>query len=125
MTAGPARPLEIRNLHKSYGALEGAQGRQHTPPKAGHVVSMIRLLGSGKSTLLRCANLLGQTSRANVIFCRRAGDLEWAMAPTATTGDRKTDNPQYPHESSNGVPAVQPSGRTMNHSRETVMEAAR
>ncbi|ROT96112.1 ABC transporter ATP-binding protein [Histidinibacterium lentulum] len=60
--------LEIRNLHKSYGALEVLKGVNITAP-AGHVVSMIGSSGSGKSTLLRCANLLEDSQQGDVIFC--------------------------------------------------------
>jgi len=60
--------LEIRNLHKSYGALEVLKGVNIAAP-AGHVVSMIGSSGSGKSTLLRCANLLEDSQQGDVIFC--------------------------------------------------------
>ncbi|SLN47759.1 ABC transporter ATP-binding protein [Roseisalinus antarcticus] len=60
--------IEIRNLHKSYGALEVLKGVDITAP-AGHVVSMIGSSGSGKSTLLRCANLLEDSQQGDVIFC--------------------------------------------------------
>jgi len=60
--------LEIRDLHKSYGALEVLKGVDVTAP-AGHVVSLIGSSGSGKSTLLRCANLLEDSQQGDVVFC--------------------------------------------------------
>ena len=59
--------IEIRNLHKSYGALEVLKGVDIAAP-AGHVVSLIGSSGSGKSTLLRCANLLEDSQEGEVIF---------------------------------------------------------
>ena len=60
--------LEIRDLHKSYGALEVLKGVDVTAP-AGHVVSLIGSSGSGKSTLLRCANLLEDSQQGEIRFC--------------------------------------------------------
>ena len=59
--------LEIRDLHKSYGALEVLKGVDITAP-AGHVVSLIGSSGSGKSTLLRCANLLEDSQQGEILF---------------------------------------------------------
>ncbi len=60
--------IEIRNLHKAYGALEVIKGVDIAAP-AGHVVSLIGSSGSGKSTLLRCANLLEDSQHGDVMFC--------------------------------------------------------
>ncbi len=60
--------IEIRDLHKSYGALEVLKGVDVVAP-AGHVVSLIGSSGSGKSTLLRCANLLEDSQQGDVVFC--------------------------------------------------------
>ena len=73
MTAPTSTPdttpvIEIRDLHKSYGALEVLKGVDVTAP-AGHVVSLIGSSGSGKSTLLRCANLLEDSQQGDVLFC--------------------------------------------------------
>ncbi|MDG1118178.1 MAG: amino acid ABC transporter ATP-binding protein [Flavimaricola sp.] len=65
-TATPV--IEIRDLHKSYGSLEVLKGVDISAP-AGHVVSLIGSSGSGKSTLLRCANLLEDSERGDVLFC--------------------------------------------------------
>ena len=59
--------IEIRNLHKAYGALEVLKGVSITAPK-GHVISLIGSSGSGKSTLLRCCNLLEDSQQGEVVF---------------------------------------------------------
>lgn len=59
--------IEIRNLHKAYGALEVLKGVDITA-QAGHVVSLIGSSGSGKSTLLRCANLLEDSQDGDILF---------------------------------------------------------
>lgn len=59
--------IEIRNLHKAYGALEVLKGVSMTAPK-GHVISLIGSSGSGKSTLLRCCNLLEDSQQGELIF---------------------------------------------------------
>ncbi|MEE4120790.1 MAG: amino acid ABC transporter ATP-binding protein [Paracoccaceae bacterium] len=59
--------IEIRGLHKAYGALEVLKGVDMTAPR-GHVVSLIGSSGSGKSTLLRCANLLEDSQQGELLF---------------------------------------------------------
>ncbi len=59
--------IEIRDLHKSYGELEVLKGVDITAHK-GDVVSLIGSSGSGKSTLLRCANLLEDSQRGEILF---------------------------------------------------------
>ncbi|NND42708.1 MAG: ATP-binding cassette domain-containing protein [Silicimonas sp.] len=59
--------IEIRDLHKAYGALEVLKGVSLAAPK-GHVLSLIGSSGSGKSTLLRCANLLENSQQGDIIF---------------------------------------------------------
>ena len=59
--------IEIRNLHKAYGALEVLKGVDLVAPR-GHVVSLIGSSGSGKSTLLRCANLLEDSQQGDIRF---------------------------------------------------------
>ncbi|WP_424941893.1 ABC transporter ATP-binding protein [Aliiroseovarius crassostreae] len=59
--------IEIRDLHKSYGALEVLKGVDLVAPR-GHVVSLIGSSGSGKSTLLRCANLLEESQQGEIRF---------------------------------------------------------
>lgn len=59
--------IEIRNLHKAYGALEVIKGVSINAPR-GHVISLIGSSGSGKSTLLRCCNLLEDSQQGDVLF---------------------------------------------------------
>ncbi|WP_371226678.1 ABC transporter ATP-binding protein [Roseovarius sp. 2305UL8-3] len=59
--------IEIRNLHKAYGALEVIKGVDITARK-GEVVSLIGSSGSGKSTILRCANLLEDSQQGDIVF---------------------------------------------------------
>ena len=67
MTEQTTPVIEIRDLHKSYGALEVLKGIDLVAPK-GHVVSLIGSSGSGKSTLLRCANLLEDSQQGEILF---------------------------------------------------------
>lgn len=59
--------IEIRDLHKSYGALEVLKGVSLKAHR-GDVVSLIGSSGSGKSTLLRCANLLEDSQAGEILF---------------------------------------------------------
>lgn len=59
--------IEIRNLHKAYGALEVIKGVDITAHR-GDVVSLIGSSGSGKSTILRCANLLEDSQQGDILF---------------------------------------------------------
>ncbi len=63
----PAPVIDIRGLHKSYGALEVLRGVDMAAPR-GHVVSLIGSSGSGKSTLLRCCNLLEDSQQGEILF---------------------------------------------------------
>src|SRR5690606_24324856 len=49
--------VAIRDLHKSFGALDVLKGVSFAAHE-GEVVSLIGSSGSGKSTLLRCINML-------------------------------------------------------------------
>jgi polar amino acid transport system ATP-binding protein len=49
--------LEIRDLHKRYGAVEVLKGVDLTM-RRGEVISIIGSSGSGKTTMLRCINML-------------------------------------------------------------------
>lgn len=77
MTNSPTAPIqaapviEIRDLHKSYGALEVLKGVSIRAER-GTVVSLIGSSGSGKSTLLRCCNLLEDSQSGEVIFSGEA-----------------------------------------------------
>ena len=59
--------IEIKGLHKSFGALEVLKGVD-LAANAGDVVSLIGSSGSGKSTLLRCANLLEDSQQGEILF---------------------------------------------------------
>ncbi|MDZ4096448.1 MAG: amino acid ABC transporter ATP-binding protein [Paracoccaceae bacterium] len=59
--------IAIRDLHKSYGALEVLKGVDLAAPR-GHVISLIGSSGSGKSTLLRCCNLLEDSQQGDILF---------------------------------------------------------
>ncbi len=63
----PSPVIEIKNLHKAYGALEVLKGVDIAAPK-GHVISLIGSSGSGKSTLLRCCNLLEDSQQGEILF---------------------------------------------------------
>ncbi|MGM0741387.1 MAG: ABC transporter ATP-binding protein [Pseudomonadota bacterium] len=63
----PTPVIEIRNLHKAYGALEVIKGVDITA-HSGDVVSLIGSSGSGKSTILRCANLLEDSQQGDILF---------------------------------------------------------
>jgi len=67
VTDNTAPVIEIRNLHKAYGALEVLKGVDLVAER-GHVVSLIGSSGSGKSTLLRCANLLEDSQEGEIRF---------------------------------------------------------
>lgn len=67
--------IELRDLHKAYGDLEGIKGVS-IAAKHGDVVSLIGSSGSGKSTLLRCANLLEDSQQGEVEF--KGEPVKWA-----------------------------------------------
>ncbi len=59
--------IEIRDLHKSFGALHVLKGVSMRAER-GQVISLIGSSGSGKSTLLRCANLLEESQAGEILF---------------------------------------------------------
>ncbi|WP_328849905.1 amino acid ABC transporter ATP-binding protein [Micromonospora zamorensis] len=66
MTTTPSRPaIEIRDLHKSFGALEVLKGIDFEVGQ-GEVVCVIGPSGSGKSTLLRCVDLLEEPTAGRI-----------------------------------------------------------
>ena len=67
--------IEIRDLHKAYGALEVLKGVSLSAHK-GDVVSLIGSSGSGKSTLLRCCNLLEDSQQGEILF--EGEPIKWA-----------------------------------------------
>jgi polar amino acid transport system ATP-binding protein len=58
--------LEVRGLHKSFGALEVLKGIDLAVSK-GELVFVIGPSGSGKSTLLRCCNRLEEPSSGSIL----------------------------------------------------------
>lgn len=63
--------IEIRNLHKSFGALEVLKGIDVSLDK-GKVLVIIGPSGSGKTTLLRCMNLLETPDQGNIKLSDRS-----------------------------------------------------
>ena len=59
------KAIEIRDLHKSFGALEVLKGIS-LDAYEGDVVAIIGASGSGKSTLLRCINMLETPTRGTI-----------------------------------------------------------
>ena len=58
--------IEIRGLHKFYGAFEALRGIQ-LDIAGGEVVVVVGPSGSGKSTLIRCINLLEEYQRGEIL----------------------------------------------------------
>jgi len=71
----PVPVIEIRDLHKSYGALDVLKGVDITA-RRGEVISLIGSSGSGKSTLLRCCNLLEDSQQGDIRF--KGEPVTWA-----------------------------------------------
>ncbi|MEG9862238.1 MAG: ATP-binding cassette domain-containing protein [Parvularculales bacterium] len=69
--------LEVRDLHKSYDALEVLKGISLTANN-GDVISIIGSSGSGKSTFLRCINLLEASHQGEIIYNGEA--VRWTYA---------------------------------------------
>ena len=66
--------IEIRDLHKAYGALEVLKGVD-IAARGGQVISLIGSSGSGKSTLLRCCNLLEDSQHGTIRF--KGEEVTW------------------------------------------------
>ncbi|MFF2806551.1 amino acid ABC transporter ATP-binding protein [Streptomyces sp. NPDC058000] len=62
---GDDNAIEVRGLHKAFGALEVLRGIDFSVAR-GEVVCVIGPSGSGKSTLLRCVNLLEEPSAGRI-----------------------------------------------------------
>ncbi len=69
--------VELRDLHKSFGALEVLKGISLSVGE-GQVVSLIGSSGSGKSTLLRCINMLEVPDLGDVLIDGEAIKLRGA-----------------------------------------------
>lgn len=66
--------LEVKNIHKSFGAGEVLKGIDLKVEK-GDVVSILGASGSGKTTLLRCINFLEKTDKGQLLFNGAEYDL--------------------------------------------------
>lgn len=62
-----APPIQIRDLHKSFGELEVLRGIDFELT-VGEVVCLIGPSGSGKSTLLRCVNRLEEPTAGRILI---------------------------------------------------------
>ncbi|MEO1283961.1 MAG: ATP-binding cassette domain-containing protein, partial [Pseudomonadota bacterium] len=65
--SNPTPVIDIKGLHKAYGALEVIKGVDISAHR-GDVLSLIGSSGSGKSTILRCANLLEDSQQGEILF---------------------------------------------------------
>jgi ABC-type histidine transport system ATPase subunit len=83
--SGASPVVELRELHKSFGALEVLKGISFTA-REGQVVSLIGSSGSGKSTLLRCINMLEVPDSGDVLIGGEAIKLT-APGPTRRIAD--------------------------------------
>lgn len=67
MAAEPLPPIQIIDLHKSFGDLEVLKGIDFHVSQ-GEVVCVIGPSGSGKSTLLRCVNRLEEPTSGRILI---------------------------------------------------------
>ncbi|SMQ72227.1 amino acid ABC transporter ATP-binding protein, PAAT family [Devosia lucknowensis] len=65
--AGASPVVVLREIHKSFGALEVLKGISFEA-REGQVISLIGSSGSGKSTLLRCINMLEVPDQGDVLI---------------------------------------------------------
>ncbi|SEL25956.1 MULTISPECIES: amino acid ABC transporter ATP-binding protein [unclassified Butyrivibrio] len=66
--------LEVRNIHKTFGAGDVLKGIDIKIEK-GDVVSVLGASGSGKTTLLRCINFLEKADKGQLLFNGTTYDL--------------------------------------------------
>ena len=83
--------LEIRNLHKRYGALDVLKGIS-LAANDGAVISILGSSGSGKSTLLRCINLLENPHQGEILVAGEALKLKAARNGELTAADNRQIN---------------------------------
>jgi len=83
--------LEIRNLHKRYGALDVLKGISLTA-NDGAVISILGSSGSGKSTLLRCINLLENPHQGEILVAGEALKLKTARNGELIAADNRQIN---------------------------------
>jgi len=83
--------LEIRNLHKRYGALEVLKGIS-LAANDGDVISILGSSGSGKSTLLRCINLLENPHQGQILVAGEELKLKPARNGELIAADNRQIN---------------------------------
>lgn len=83
--------LEIRNLHKRYGALDVLKGIS-LAANDGAVISILGSSGSGKSTLLRCINLLENPHQGEILVTGEALKLKAARNGELIAADNRQIN---------------------------------
>jgi ABC-type histidine transport system ATPase subunit len=83
--------LEIRNLHKRYGALDVLKGIS-LAANDGAVISILGSSGSGKSTLLRCINLLEKPHQGEILVAGEALKLKAARNGELVAADNRQIN---------------------------------
>ncbi|MDN5569150.1 MAG: ATP-binding cassette domain-containing protein [Paracoccus sp. (in: a-proteobacteria)] len=81
--------IQIRDLHKRFGALEVLKGVSMTA-RPGDVLAIIGGSGSGKSTLLRCINMLEHPTSGQIAIQGEA----YAMRPTRSGDLEPSDRRQ-------------------------------
>ncbi len=67
--------LEVKNIEKSFGALNVLKGVNLSVEK-GEVIAIIGPSGSGKTTFLRCLNFLERADKGNLVFMGNEYDLK-------------------------------------------------
>jgi polar amino acid transport system ATP-binding protein len=67
VSSQPQALLDIRGLHKQYGAVEVLKGVDLSMQR-GNVVTLIGSSGSGKTTLLRCVNMLEEFQGGQILL---------------------------------------------------------
>jgi len=90
MTGSPPA-LEIRDLHKRYGAHEVLKGISLTA-RDGDVISILGSSGSGKSTFLRCINLLENPHQGQILVAGEQLKLKAASNGELVAADSKQIN---------------------------------
>ena len=81
--------LEIRNIHKRFGALDVLRGVD-IAVEQGDVVAILGPSGSGKTTLLRCINFLETADSGEMIFDGERFDLAHTSKKDVQRLRRKT-----------------------------------
>ena len=80
--------VSIRDLHKSFGALEVLKGVSFDAHD-GDVISILGASGSGKSTLLRCINMLETPSSGEIVVAGEAIRMKPGKGGQPEPADRK------------------------------------